>query len=115
MTNSSGNRIHITNDDIKDGSFVTIDTTKPVITLTDPSSNTVFQGNAYSDPGATVSDLNYLSSPTVTALPDNLITSSLGAKDITYSAPADAAGNVPDDVTRTVTVQAKPLGIGTLQ
>ena len=28
MTNSSGNRIHITNDDIKDGSFVTIDTTK---------------------------------------------------------------------------------------
>ena len=114
MTNSSGNRIHITNSDIKDGSFVTIDTTKPVINLNGNSLDTVLQGNAYSDPSATVSDTNYLSPQTVTALPDNLDTSSLGAQPITYSGPADAAGNIPDDVTRTVTVQAKPLGIDTL-
>ena len=114
MTNSSGNRIHITNININDSSFVTIDTTKPVITLTDPSSNTVFKGDTYLDPSATVSDLNYLSSPTVTALPQSLDTSSVGEKTITYSGPADAAGNVPDVVTRTVTVLAKPLGIDTL-
>ena len=78
MTNSSGNRIHITNININDSSFVTIDTTKPVITLNGNSPDTVFQGDAYSDPSATVSDLNYLSSPTVTASPANLVTSSLG-------------------------------------
>ena len=114
MTNSSGNRIHITNININDSSFVTIDTTKPVIALNGNSPDTVFQGDAYSDPSATVSDLNYLSSPTVTASPANLVTSSLGPQNITYSGPADAAGNVPDDVNRTVTVLAKPLGIDTL-
>ena len=114
MTNSSGNRIHITNDDIKDGSFVTIDTTKPVINLNGNSPDTVYQGDDYLDQNGTVSDINYLSPQTVTALPDNLDTSSLGPQNITYSAPADAAGNIPDSINRTVTVQAKPLGIGTL-
>ena len=114
VTNSSGNEIEITNSDIKDGSFVTIDTIKPVITLNGNSPDTVFQGDDYLDQNGTVSDINYLSSQTVTASPDNLDTSSLGPQPITYSAPADAAGNVPDDVNRTVTVQAKPLGIGTL-
>ena len=114
VTNSSGNEIQITNDDIIGGSFVTVDTIKPVITLNGNSPDTVFQGDAYSDQGATVSDINYLSSPTVTALPDNLDTSSLEPQNITYSAPPDAAGNVPDDVIRTVTVLAKPLGIDTL-
>ena len=96
LTNSSGNEIEITNSDIKDGSFVTIDTIKPVINLNGNSLDTVFQGNAYSDQSATVSDINYLSPQTVTALPDNLDTSSLGPQNITYSAPADAAGNIPD-------------------
>ena len=114
MTNSSGNRIHITNDDIKDGSFVTIDTTKPVINLNGNSPDTVYQGDDYLDQNGTVSDINYLSPQTVTALPDNLDTSSLGPQNITYSAPADAAGNIPDSINRTVTVQAKPLGIDTL-
>ena len=90
LTNSSGNEIEITNSDIKDGSFVTIDTIKPVINLNGNSLDTVFQGNAYSDQSATVSDINYLSPQTVTALPDNLDTSSLGPQNITYSAPADA-------------------------
>ena len=108
VTNSSGNEIQITNNDIIGGSFVTVDTIKPVITLDGNSPDTVFQGNTYLDPSATVSDLNYLSPQTVTASPANLVTSSLEPQNITYSAPADAAGNVPDDVTRTVTVLAKP-------
>ena len=41
-------------------------------------------------------------------------TSSLVEQTITYSAPAHAAGNVPDSIPRTVTVQAKPLGLVTL-
>ena len=48
-TNSSGNRILVTNDDIADGSFVTIDTIKPVITVIDASNNTVLQGATYHD------------------------------------------------------------------
>ena len=51
-----------------------------------PSSNTVFKGDTYLDPSATVSDLNYLSSQTVTASPANLVTSSLEPQNITYSA-----------------------------
>ena len=47
-------------------------------------------------------------------MPTNLNTSSLGEQNITYSALADAAGNVPDSINRTVTVQAKPLGLETL-
>ena len=50
----------------------------------------------------------------VTASTTNLETSSLGEQTITYSAPPDAAGNVPDSINRTVTVQAKPLGLETL-
>ena len=34
-----------------------------------------------------------------------------GAQNITYTGPADAAGNIPDPVNRTVTVLPKPLGI----
>ena len=48
-TNSSGNRILVTNDDIADGSFVTIDTIKPVIELVGASFVSVLQGNPYSD------------------------------------------------------------------
>ena len=115
VTNSSGNEIVITNNEITDGTSVTIDTIKPVISLTGSQTDTVLQGNSYTDPGASVSDLNYpSSSQTVTALPANLATSSLGPQNITYSAPADPAGNTPDSITRTVNVLAKPLGIDAL-
>ena len=115
MTNSTYHTINITRADITDGSFVTIDTVKPVITLNGTSPDTVLQGNSYTDLGATVSDPNNPSyTQTITALPTNLETSSLGEQTITYSALADAAGNVPDSINRTVTVQAKPLGLVTL-
>ena len=58
VTNSSGNKILVTNYSITDGSFVTIDTIKPVITVKDASNNTVFQGNTYQDPGTTITDAN---------------------------------------------------------
>ena len=114
-TNSSGNKILVTNYDITDASFVTIDTVKPIIILNGNSDDTVLQGNNYVDLGANVSDPNNPSyTQTITALPTNLNTSSLGEQNITYSALADAAGNVPDSINRTVTVQAKPLGLETL-
>ena len=109
-TNSSGNRILVTNDDIADGSFVTIDTIKPVITVIDASNNTVLQGATYHDPGTVITDANnasYDGTASATQL-DTLIP---GAQNITYTGPADAAGNIPDPVNRTVTVLPKPLGI----
>ena len=116
VTNSSRNRITVTNyDEIIGNSFVTIDTVKPNITLNGSSTDTVLQGNNYTDLGANVSDLNNpLYNEIVTASITNLNTSSLGAQTITYSAPDDAAGNIPDSVNRTVTVLAKPLGLVSL-
>ena len=113
VTNSSGNRIAITNTDITDSSYVTIDTTKPVITLNGISPDTVLQGNSYTDLGATATDLNNPSYEQL-ATASAFTTSSLGPQDITYSAPADDAGNTPDSITRTVNVLAKPLGIDAL-
>ena len=98
---------------ITDGSFVTIDTIKPVITITDASNNTVLQGNTYSEPGTEITDANNASYDGVISA-TALDTSILGAQNITYSAPADAAGNIPDPVNRTVTVLAKPLGLVSL-
>ena len=112
-TNSSGNKILVTNDDITDVSFVTIDTIKPVIALVGASTVRVFIGSQYSDLGTTITDQNnpsYAGNISATSIG----TSSLGSKTITYSAPADAAGNVPDLITRTVIVVAKPLGLETL-
>ena len=114
-TNSSASQLVVTNENITDGSFVTVDTVKPIITLNGSSTDTVLQGNNYTDLGANVSDSNNsLYNEIVNASTTNLDTSSLGAQNITYSAPADAAGNVPDPINRTVTVLAKPLGIDTL-
>ena len=115
VTNSTTSKITLTKASITDGSFVTIDTVKPVIALNGNSPDTVFRGNSYTDQGVTVSDDGNNSYPqTFTASITDLDTSLLGAQNITYSAPADAAGNIPDSINRTVTVLAKPLAITTL-
>ena len=113
-TNSTGSTLIITNSNITDSSFVIIDTIKPMITLNGPPPYTVQQGHIYTDPGATATDLGNSSyTPTVTA--STLDTSSVGTTTITYTAPADAAGNVPYSVNRTVTVHAaKPIQITSL-
>ena len=110
VTNSTYSKINITHADITDGSFVTIDTIKPVITVIDASNNTVLQGATYQDPGTVITDANNASYDG-TATATQLDTSILGAQNITYTGPADAAGNIPDPVNRTITVLPKPLGI----
>ena len=110
VTNSSGNKILVTNYGITDGSFVTIDTIKPVITVINASDNIVLYGDTYQDPGTVITDANNTSYDG-TVLATQLNTLILGAQNITYTGPADAAGNIPDPVNRTITVLPKPLGI----
>ena len=94
--NSSDGRVAISESDITDGSFVTIDTVLPVITLNGENNTIVAVGVDYTDPSATVADQDNPSyAGTITARPATLDTSSAGNKTITYTAPADAAGNVP--------------------
>ena len=66
-------------------------------------------GADYTDPGAAITDPNNPSyAGTITANPATVDTSSSGNKTITYTAPADAAGNVPDSITRIVAVEDAP-------
>ena len=112
LTNSSDNRISITNADITDGSFITIDTIKPVIVLIDGTVS-VLRGDAYLEPGTAISDSgNAAYAGLVSA--SSIDTTILGLQNITYTGTADAAGNVPDKKTRTITVLAKPLGLNSL-
>ncbi len=112
VENSSLNIILITEENITDGSFVTIDTIKPIIVLTG-GAGSVLQDETYQDPGTTISDSNnasYAGSVSNTSLN----TAILGPQNITYTGTADAAGNVPDSINRTITVLAKPLGLNSL-
>ncbi|MDI1495562.1 MAG: DEAD-box helicase [Cenarchaeum symbiont of Oopsacas minuta] len=112
VTNSSGNQITITQDDITDDSFVTLDTIKPVITLTGDVVITIFQNDPYVEPGSSIFDSgNPTYAGTVSPSPTSIDTSILGVQNITYTGTADAAGNTPDAVNRTITIQAKPLGV----
>ena len=65
------------------GSYVTIDSDTPVITVIDASNNTVFQGNTYQDPGTMITDANNTSYDG-TVLATQLNTLILGAQNITY-------------------------------
>ena len=107
--NSSDGRVAISESDITDGSFVTIDTVLPVITLNGENNTIVAVGVDYTDPSATVADQDNPSyAGTITARPATLDTSSAGNKTITYTAPADAAGNVPVPKIRIVSVEDAP-------
>ena len=105
-TNSTGSTLIITNSNITDSSFVTIDTVKPVIRRNGDSLIRIIQEANYSDQGATATDSNNSSyvGNVVTTFATPLNTSVLGNTIITYTADADAAGNVPDSKTRTVRV-----------
>ena len=106
-TNSTGNRILVTNDDIADGSFVTIDTVSPTITLNGENNTLVALGASYTDPGATASDTSYANDIQISAK-GNVIVNQLGNYILTYTAPNDPAGNVGPIITRTVMVQDLP-------
>ncbi|MDI1495693.1 MAG: LVIVD repeat-containing protein [Cenarchaeum symbiont of Oopsacas minuta] len=113
VTNSSGNEITVTQDDITDDTFVTTDTIKPVITLTGNTVITIFQNDSYVELGSSISDSG---NPTYTGTVSttSIDTSILGIQNITYTGTADAAGNTPDAVNRTITIQAKPLDVTSL-
>ena len=114
--NSSDGRVVISESDITDGSFVTIDTVAPNITLNGENNTIVAVGADYTDPGAAIADQDNPSyAGTITARPATLDTSSAGNKTITYTAPPDAAGNMPDSITRIVRVlDAPPIDIASL-
>lgn len=82
-----------------------VDTTVPVITLIGTSSIQVYQGQTYSDAGATAVDSyeGNITSDIVTTNPVN--TSNLGTYTVRYNVD-DASGNSATEVTRTVTVVA---------
>ena len=94
-----------------DFSIVETDKTKPVITLNGDDTITLIENTAYTDEGATVADprnsdytgtvSTAISGPDGQTSFDNTV---LGDWTFTYTAPADAFGNVPDSVIRTVTV-----------
>ena len=80
------------------------DTTKPIIDLNGDSKVTLELGDAYTEEGATVSDNDPDYAETVT-ITGTVNANNAGTYTITYTAPADAANNAPEEVTRTVTVQ----------
>jgi hypothetical protein len=83
-----------------------IDTTKPVITLIGASSVNVDFGASYTDLGATVDD-NKDATRSLNGV-GSVNTSVSGSYTITFNA-IDAAGNVANTVTRTVTVRPAPV------
>ncbi|MDI1495715.1 MAG: FG-GAP repeat domain protein [Cenarchaeum symbiont of Oopsacas minuta] len=104
--------ITFTNADLT-GSPLVIDQTAPIITLTGDAAITIFQNDLYVEPGFSISDSgNPTYTGTVSAT--SIDTSILGVQNITYTGTADAAGNTPDAVNRTITIQAKPLDVTSL-
>ena len=83
------------------------DTTKPVIKVTGSSSLILDLGNSYTEQGATVTDNDPDYAATfATVGGDTVDTSATGTYVVVYTAPADDAGNVPDQATRTVVIRS---------
>ena len=87
-----------------DSANIIIDTEKPLITLSGPLNSAIIVNQNYTDYNATVTDNDLLYTGTVSSNVSNLNVSIIGENTITYTAPADNAGNVPNNATRTITV-----------
>ena len=87
----------ITNDDMPD-------TEKPVITPIGVNA-TIPLGSTYMELGGTVTDNDPAYSEVVTVGGDTVNTLVLGDYTITYNAPADASGNLPDEKSITISVE----------
>ena len=72
VTNSSGGRVSFTESDLDTGSFVTIDTVAPTITLNGENNTIVALGADYTDPSATVADKQYMQALYRPATLDNI-------------------------------------------
>ena len=82
-----------------------VDTTPPVITLNGSDIITLEVGiDEYTELGAIVTDNDPAYSGTVIIGGDTVDTNTVGTYIIIYSAPADASGNLPEQVIRTVNV-----------
>ena len=97
----SGNSLTVTQTDLNSEN-VFVDTTAPVLTLNGSSNVTIELGSAYHDLEAFVSDDDPLYDGTISY--NTINSSNVGVYTVTYTAPADLAGNVPAAITRTVTI-----------
>ncbi len=79
------------------------DTTRPVIAINEDDPFITSINLPFTDPGAEVTDNDPDYTGMVTAS-GNVDTNTAGEYTVTYSAPADASGNTPDPVMRTVRV-----------
>jgi len=84
---------------------VLIDNEKPIITLNGITPPLEVGVDTYTELGATVSDNDPAYSGTVTVGGDTVNTNIVGSYTVTYTAPADASGNIPIAVNRIVIVQ----------
>jgi|GEM_PF-1314389 len=81
----------------------TVDTTAPVITLVGANPQTIEQGQAYTELGATVTDINPTTPAYISDGATVVDTAKVGTYAVTYNA-TDLAGNTATPVTRTVNV-----------
>ncbi|MDP2704412.1 MAG: DUF5011 domain-containing protein [bacterium] len=87
--------------------IVSLDTTKPVITLLGSASVTLTVGDAYTDAGATATDnLDGNITSTITVI-STVSTSTAGTYTVRYNV-TDVAGNTAEEVVRTVVVNNPP-------
>ena len=92
-------------------STILIDTEKPKITLIGLSNITLPINQSYVDDMATVEDDDPAYNGIVSSNASGVNTTKIDTYTIVYSANADDAGNIPDNVTRTVFVSGLFLGI----
>ena len=91
---------------------VPIDNTAPTITLTGANPQSIIEGNAYTELGATASDDTDGDITNAIAIVANSVdTNAVGSYTVTYNV-SDAAGNPATQVTRTVNVLADTDGDG---
>ena len=108
VTNSSGNHVTFTHDNITNkSSFVIIDTISPTIALNGINDIIVSLGDSYTDLHATASDSTYENNITVRGI-GSVNTSRIGVYTFDYTAPEDMAGNPGSTISRTVRVLDVP-------
>ena len=108
--NSSDGRVAISESDITDGSFVTIDTIAPNITLNDKNNTIIPQGvKSYEDLGAISSDLSYATDKQLVGI-GYVDYTRVGNYTLVYT-DTDAAGNKATSILNVVVLAAPPINI----
>ena len=97
--------------ELNTSSDIFIDTEKPTITLLGSPSITIPLNHNYTDDMANVTDNDPAYNGILSLNASGVDTATAGTYTIVYSANADDAGNIPDNVTRIVTVSGLFVGI----